>query len=422
MTDRDLSALLERATEDVVELDFAQNAWNAALADRRNRRRRLLAGVGAVAAAALAVTAVQLGGSTDPHPEPAVTSPVTTPATTGTLADRTAYAVMPLEGKEDALGQFDVGLPSDIDPWAKATTLSARLRSGALPAVLAVYLRPVGEDYQPVLVVATGESIAVDGLRLVATRDSGGNAGSPLGARAVAGGADIVFPQPGKVVRLEARTGKVTSYPVPSQAVESAGWTRSGRTSVVRSQDRAWTVDPQGGAVTVADPGSDDGRFQLGATADTRSLGIRWFAADGSPEGQRSIGSPVTELWGDTVGTATWAASGAFYDQNLTSPLIRRGNGPIYQGLVAVEAKSGPATILVAPESPDGLTGRIKGCCSVLGWADDDTVVFQTFGSHDSWLLAWNVRTGVVYKVTRIRVDAAKQALPRFALAIRWTS
>lgn len=419
MTDRDLSALLERATEDVVELDFAQQAWDAALAQRRHRRRRLLTGVGAVAAAALAVTAVQLGGSSrDRPPEPAVT----TPATTGTLADRTAYAVMPLEGKEGALGQFDVGLPSDIDPWAKVTSLSVRLRSGALPAVLAVYLRPVGDDYEPVLVLASGESVAVDRLRLVATRDGGGNAGSPLGARAVTGGADIVFAQPGKVVRLDARTGKVTTYPVPSQTIQSAGWTRSGKTIVVRSEDRAWTIDPaQGGTAEVADPGSDDGRFQLGATADTRSLGIRWFADDGSPQGQRSVGSPVTELWGDTVGTDTWAASGAFYDQNLTSPLIRRGNGPIYQGLVAVEAQRGPATILVAPESPDGQTGRFKGCCSVLGWADDETVVFQTAGSHDSWLLAWNVRTGVVYKVTRIRVDAAKQALPRFALAIRWT-
>lgn len=35
MTDRDLSALLERAAEDVVELDFVENAWNAALEGRR---------------------------------------------------------------------------------------------------------------------------------------------------------------------------------------------------------------------------------------------------------------------------------------------------------------------------------------------------------------------------------------------------
>jgi hypothetical protein len=420
MTDRDLSALLERATQDVLELDFAENAWRAALAGRRTRRRRCVAGAAAVAAAALAVTAVQLAG---PDPDRRPVPAVTTPATTGTLADRTSYAVLPLEGKEDSLGQFDMGLPSLIDPWAKATTLSARLRSGELPAVRAVYLRPVGDDYQPVLVVATGESVVVDGLRLVPTRDSGGNAGSPLGVRPVANGADIVFAQPGKVVQLDARTGKVKTYPVPSQTVQSAGWTRSGQTVVVRSEGQAWRIDPgRGGAAEVADPGTDDGRFQLGATADTRSLGIRTFAADGSPEAQRSIGSPVTELWGDTVGSAAWAASGAFYDQNLTSPLIRRGNGPIYQGLVAVEAARGPARILVAPENPDGMTGRFKGCCAALGWVDDDTVVFQTVGSHDSWLLAWNVRTGAVYKVTRIKVDASQQALPRFALAIEGSS
>ena len=139
MTDRDLSALLERATEYVVELDLAENAWNAALAGRRNRRRTLATGVGAVAAAALAVTAVQLGGSDDPTPRPAVSS--TTSAGGGTLPDGTAYAVMPPEGKEAQLRDFDAGLPSTIDVGAPTEAFSPARPPAS---VVAVYLRQDG--------------------------------------------------------------------------------------------------------------------------------------------------------------------------------------------------------------------------------------------------------------------------------------
>ena len=109
--------------------------------------------------------------------------------------------------------------------------------------------------------------------------------------------------------------------------------------------------------------------------------------------GRRSAPSraPVTEVWQDTLSTEQWAAAGAFFDQNLTSAVIRRGNGPIYQGLVAVEAvTAGRPALLLAPENPDGQTGRFKGCCTVLGWADGQTVLFQSVGSHGRWILAWN--------------------------------
>ena len=74
--------------------------------------------LGAVAAAGLAVTAVQLGGSAKPTPPPAISSP--TPPSGGTLSDGTAYAVMPMEGTEAQLPDFDAGLPSVIDVGAKA--------------------------------------------------------------------------------------------------------------------------------------------------------------------------------------------------------------------------------------------------------------------------------------------------------------
>jgi len=111
-------------------------------------------------------------------------------------------------------------------------------------------------------------------------------------------------------------------------------------------------------------------------------------------------------VWGDTLSNPGWAAAGAFFDQTVTSTVIRRGNGPIYQGLAAVDTQSWKARVLLAPENPDGQTGRFKGCCTVLGWTDDTTVLYQSVGSHGRWILAWNVDTGAVYDVSRLTTGA----------------
>jgi hypothetical protein len=116
-----------------------------------------------------------------------------------------------------------------------------------------------------------------------------------------------------------------------------------------------------------------------------------------------SMAAPVTEIWGDTVNTQQWAVAGAFFDQNVVHSVIRRGNGPIYQGLVAAPGDGrGAPQLLLAPESPDGQTGRLKGCCAPLGWADATTVLLRAYGSHGVWVLAWNVSTGTVYEVSRL--------------------
>jgi hypothetical protein len=125
-------------------------------------------------------------------------------------------------------------------------------------------------------------------------------------------------------------------------------------------------------------------------------------------------------LWQDTINTEERAAAGAFFDQDVTSKVIEMGNGPIYQGLVAVDAETSQARVLLAPENPDGQTGRFKGCCTVLGWADGSTVLFQTVGSHGSWVLAWNVTNGRVYEASRIVVNPAREEIPRLALNVGW--
>ena len=418
MTDRDLSALLERATEDVVELDLAERAWHAAVEGQRSRRRWLVTGVGAVAAAALAVTAVQLGGSDEPLPRPATTS--TTPPSRGVLPDGTSYAVMPLEGKEAQLPDFDSGLPSRIDVRAEGEPFSA---TRPPDSVVAVYLRPAGEVFHPVLVTSDGRRLVVGDVDLGWTTDAGGNSATPLGPRAVGGGGRyVVFPQGDHVLRLDTRTGATVTYPVPSEHVEWAGWNASGSLVVARAAGQSWTIDPwKPGAVATAVSGGYEGTFRVTAT-DTLPADVRVtrFGADGRPGQSTPVRGPVSSVWGETLNTEDLAATGAFFDQNITSTVIRRGNGPIYQGLLVVEPSSGTTKVLLAPENPDGQTGRFKGCCTVLGWADGQTVLFQSVGSHGRWVLAWRTTTGEVFEVSRITTAAPDDPPTPIALNVGW--
>ncbi|QGN56979.1 sigma factor-like helix-turn-helix DNA-binding protein [Nostocoides sp. HKS02] len=125
ITEGDVVSLLERASRHVPELDFAEEAWSAAVAGQRRRRRVWRGSLAALAAAAgLAVVAVLVGGSTQPRPVP---EPTTSPTSAGLprLADGTAYAQLPLEGAETQLRHFDAGIPSVLDVQTAATELSA---------------------------------------------------------------------------------------------------------------------------------------------------------------------------------------------------------------------------------------------------------------------------------------------------------
>ena len=388
---RELGVLLDRASQHVVEVDLAERAWGTALVGRAVRRRRLLSGVGALAAVGV-VVAVAQGvdrGGANPAPTPSPSTLVT--AAVNRLPDGTMYAAMPLEGAEDRLPDYDAGLPSVIDPKGRAVSLSTL--DAPPTSVVAVYLRRAGTHYRAVLVPRDRTQVVVDGLDLLPTRDADGNEGVPLGPKAIsADGRWVVFAQPGAVVRLDLESGAVDRYAVPAQDLQMAGW-GEGPTVLARGSSRAWTLD-----LSSASP-----RAVASAAPTALTSGMQL---------------PVTELVGETVSAGRWAASGAFLDQVVTSPVIVRGNGPIYQGLVVVDAESRSGRVLLAPESPDGRTGRFVGCCTVLSWADPSTVLFRSSGYDGSWVLAWDVETGRVYDVTRLDEGGGVDYPQALALAV----
>lgn len=386
-----VGGLLDRASLQLVEVDLADRAWALARDRRARRRRRVLSGIGSVSAAGV-VVAVALGvdrGGSSPSPGPTPSTSVT--AAVNRLPDGTMYAAMPLEGDEDQLPDYDAGLPSAIDPEGRAVKLSTL--DAPPSSVVAVYLRRSGTHYRAVLVPKDRTQVVVDGLDLLPTRDAGGNEGLPLGPKAISPeGRWVVFPQPGAVVRLNLETGAVDRYAVPAQDLEVAEW-GEGLRVVARTENRAWTLD-------LAQPAPKATRTTV------------------PPLITRGVDVPVTNLYGQTVSAGRWSASGAYLDQDVTAPVIVRGNGPIYQGVVVVDTEAGTGRVLLAPESPDGRTGRLNGCCPVLGWADASTLLFRSTGYDGSWVLAWNVETGRLYDVTRLDEGGGVDYPQALALAV----
>ena len=410
----ELSALLEGASAHLTEIDFVDQAWGTALAQRRRRRRGWAGAGSALALAAVGVVAFQVVGGHGALPTPAPTG-TTTPGV-HTLADGTAYAQLPLEGRESELTYFAAGLPSAIDLDAHAVSLSPR--TAPRGALAAVYLRRTGPaSYAPVLVPASGPPLVADHVTLSTPSD--GDPTSLLGPRAIdSAGRFVLFAQPGMVVRLDAGSGATTSYAVPSARIREVGWGVDGLI-VARDDAHAWTVDPASSRpVARLAAGREVGPFRL----STGSGGLRLARTDGAggADGQR-VPAPVTQVSGATVSTDQRAASVAYFDQDLTHPVIQRGNGPIYQGLVAVDAEAGSARVLLAPESPDGQTGRISPCCTVLGWADATTVLFTTAGRHGRWVLAWDTATGGVYEASRLVTRAPDEPVVPLAVHLAGT-
>lgn len=62
-------------------------------------------------------------------------------------------------------------------------------------------------------------------------------------------------------------------------------------------------------------------------------------------------------------------------------------------------------------QKPGGGGGEDKGCCVALGWLDRDTVLFSSSGTEGQRVLAWEVGTDRVWRVSEIMGAVSIQAL-----------
>jgi hypothetical protein len=72
--------------------------------------------------------------------------------------------------------------------------------------------------------------------------------------------------------------------------------------------------------------------------------------------------------------------------------------------LVLGETPAATPPLTARPIMPDEV--RTPGCCSVLGWYDEHTLLIRAVGKQSGWIVAWDLRTAEVRRVTQLEVDS----------------
>ena len=172
----------------------------------------------------------------------------------------------------------------------------------------------------------------------------------------------------------------------------------------------------------------------------TKPNGYSYFPTDTgmlSPDGTRLAFQQPGQVAIFTIATSMWASADIFggdgsavpdpgFDASAAQQYGEVRDGAASWGMGALLSVRNPATYLSAPEFmvadgavlafmdliDNGQSSRYKDCCPVAGWLDANTVVYES-RQTEPVLVAWRVRTGDFFLVSRIRgqYDVASFAL-----------
>lgn len=393
MTHDDLHDLLHAQVDDLTltgRPDLADRAW---LAGRAARRRRVLAVVGGAAVASVAVvgTVTVLGyRSSGPVPTgpPASSTAAPTPSSSGgstplpdptsrrrdTSYEGAAVFFAPTVAQEAVLPEMTVGrppLPAEIDLAVDATPVE----SDPVRSVVAAYAVLDDTGVQRVLLlVGDGTYRTLDTSRLAPLADGGGNAVLVTGGSMLSPtGRWLMFPQDGHLEVYDLATGEWRRVDTGDDDTRHATWAND--TQVYLQP----TPDGGNGPVYDVETRSSSGRADLpsgqGVDLGEATRYGRWRTG---PEG-------IAQSWSSGTGLGPGGQGD-----------VPRGALPDPEVLV-VERGTRPATLLAfVGEEP-----RWKQCCPVVGWADSDTVLYESQGA-DPRIIAWDVGTHRFEDVARI--------------------
>jgi hypothetical protein len=377
MTEPDVKDLLVELADSVEVPDLASAAWDRSVS---RRRRRTAVGIGAVAAAtAIAFGVVHLraddastGGPT--HPSPTTSQP-TEPA--GRTLDGFAVAVAPKLADEAALPLAGSPLPATIDLSAPNPSVVDHPLLSAVAAFGIAKVVGASTRFDGVMLVSpNGELRHLDATRLQPMSTPSGDGFLPFTAGSLsADGTRLAFAQPDGVAVFTIPTGEWSEF---SLAITDA-----------EALDLHWA-------------GADSVR--LGVTTLNTATGqvIRYRA--GSPI--YVPGLNVEYWWGAERTYGDKHARGAAY---LDEHVSVQGVDPNPPAVVA--AGGGIASLLLIPDQQP----RWKNCCAVAGWLEAETVAYESTFSHNpdttrpsqvTRVLAWNVSTGAVERVTTVTGSA----------------
>ncbi|WP_182379716.1 hypothetical protein [Nocardioides sp. WS12] len=376
MTDQRLRDLLHEQVADLESTDRSAAAWAGA---RRIRQRRITV-VASAAVATVAVVAGSLVLTKGDGGEPA--DPAPTPTTEQSVQSSSVEPGRDYRGAKTWWAPVDTAegdLPElESLPYPPEISLAPDLppHSAGVPAHAVYELS--GDGPRPGRVVIVGHdglTHALDVGRLDPVTDEEGNVLSPLTAESLApDGRHVFFIQESSLEVYDLTTGTWATYEIVPRMGEQALWINSAE---------VWTP---------GELGAPDG---VGTTYDVTGSGLD--SSSGVPDVPR-VWDTSDEPWGPVrLSDRDGAAQGMFLADVASGPDGAMG------GLDALAARVGSTEgknvhLLVMP-GPD--SGRWKGCCPVIGWLDDETVLFQS-RSNAMRILAWRVGTADLRRVSRI--------------------
>ncbi|TCC34356.1 hypothetical protein [Kribbella speibonae] len=402
MRREDVQPLLVQAADRLPEPDLADVAWAAGVQASRRRRRLVVLGVIAfIVGAIVASILIEVGtsGNADITPPP---NPPGYVEASGKISG-IDFWVAPPPGSERFLDRLEtplgdrLELPDKVRPLAKHT----------LDSVAAVVLVKQGDRYAPVLLGGDGSWAQAD-IGLVPV---GGE--SPLSPGAVSPyGRIVAFPQPGELITVNATTAEISHFPLPGGGeFRSVSWVQDEQRVLVSGAGAAYQVvvgeggDGEQAVIQVSatnDPAEVTAPYRIQTGAVMRYLfNGRWM--EDSP-----LTLPVRSWQGQTMSSNT-AAARVFVAEKLPEVPTRVSQPQVLAAISTLRTLPSRLLVLGEPQdNPPTYEGagdrpfvREAGCCVVLGWYDDSNVLFRVHG----WVLAWNLETGRVRRVTEMRVD-----------------
>ncbi|RZT13559.1 hypothetical protein EV649_6755 [Kribbella sp. VKM Ac-2569] len=401
MRREDVQPLLLQAADQLPEPELADAAWAAGVRVSRRRRRTVVISV--IAFIVLAIVAsilIEVGTSGNADITPPTTPPGYIEAS-GKISG-IDYWVAPPPGSERFLDRLDtplgdrLELPDKVRPLAKHT----------LETVAAVVLVKQGDRYAPVLLGADGSWAKADvGLVTV-----GGE--SPLSPGAISPyGRVVAFPQPGELITVNATTAEISRIPLPAGEFRSVSWVQDEQRVLISGPGAAYQVvvgeggDGEQAVIPVSatdDPEEITSPYRIQTGAVMRYLFNGRWMEDGP------LTLPVRSWQGQTMSSNS-AAARLFIAEKLPEVPTRVSQPQVLAAISTLRTLPSRLLVLGEPQdNPPTYEGagdrpfvRVAGCCAVLGWYDDSNVLFRVHG----WVLAWNLESGRVRRVTEMRVD-----------------
>jgi hypothetical protein len=317
------------------------------------------------------------------------------------------FWVAPPSGSERFLDRMATPLGDSL----RLPSDPAELQSTHLQKVAAVLLSETDGTYKPLLLGADSRwAAAAIELDPIAS-------GPPLSSGAVSpDGRLVAFPQPRAVVVVNVTTADIYRFSVPAEDLRSVSWLPDSARLLVSGPTAAYRVlvgpccRGEESVVSVQparDPDAATAPYRL--DGGVGRVVLQQYSIDGGWTLQDTLQLPASSWVGQTISASATAArlfvadqlpqvqttasrpqvvAAVSTEQTLRSHLLVLGETP-----AATPRPTGPAV-------PDAV--RTPGCCFVLGWYDSHTSLLQVTG----WVLAWDLQTGQVWRVTELEVDS----------------